>query len=154
MNESFDDFVQKLQDQIYEGTRETYGEKVFQRWQNPLYSGTMSSPDGFARVKGSCGDTMEIYLKFENSIVKEALYTTDGCGSSNVCGSFAAEMSLGKEPDELLDITGEAILEHLGKFPEEEEHCAFLAAETLQEALNDYMIKQTVQNKKEKAAEQ
>jgi len=143
MRESFDDFVQKLQEQIFEGTKETYGEKFFQRWQNPLYSGTMSDPDGFARIKGTCGDTMEIYLKFENNLIKEALYQTDGCGSSNVCGSFAAEMSLGKSPDEMLSITGEEILRKLGRFPKEEEHCAYLAAETLQEALNDYMIKQT-----------
>ena len=86
---------------------------------------------------------MEIYLKFENNLIKEALYQTDGCGSSNVCGSFAAEMSLGKSPDEMLSITGEEILSKLGGFPKEEEHCAYLAAETLQEALNDYMIKQT-----------
>ena len=31
----------------------------------------------------------------------------------------------------------------LGSFPEESRHCAFLAADTLQDALNDYMIKGT-----------
>ena len=50
-------------------------------------------------------------------------------------------MALGKSPDELLVITGEAISEKLGGLPKEYEHCAFLAAETLQEALNDYIIK-------------
>ena len=90
---------------------------------------------------------MEIFLKFENEQVKEASFQTDGCGSSNVCGSFAAEMALGKSPDELLSVTGEAIIEKLGGLPKEEEHCAFLAAETLQEALNCYMIKQTSRNK-------
>ena len=60
-----------------------------------------------------------------------------------VCGSFASEMSIGKTPDELLSITGEAIMKKLGSLPQEDEHCAFLAAETLHEALNNYMIKQT-----------
>ena len=92
---------------------------------------------------------MEIFLKFENDRVKEASYQTDGCGSSNVCGSFTAEMALGKNPDELLEITGEAIQEKLGGLPSEERHCAFLSAETLQEALNDYMIKQTGKKKVE-----
>ena len=45
--------------------------------------------------------------------------------------------------DEVLEITGDVILKKLGGLPKEEEHCAFLAGETLQEALNDYMIKQT-----------
>jgi nitrogen fixation NifU-like protein len=33
-------------------------------------------------------------------------------------------------------------METVGSFPKEEAHCAFLAAETLQDALNDYMRKQ------------
>ncbi|MBW1766914.1 MAG: iron-sulfur cluster assembly scaffold protein [Deltaproteobacteria bacterium] len=147
MDKSLDDFAQRLQEQIFEETKEAYGEVVYRRWRNPLYLGSMSDPDGFARVKGTCGDTMEVYLKFGDSRVKEAAYRTDGCGSSNVCGSFAAEMSIGKSPDEILEITGEKILNKLGEFPEEEEHCAFLAAETLHEALNDYMVKETIKRK-------
>jgi nitrogen fixation NifU-like protein len=55
-------------------------------------------------------------------------------------------MSLGKNSDELLEVTSEAILEKLEKLPKEDEHCASLAAETLLEALNDYMIKKTTRN--------
>lgn len=147
MSKELDDFVKKLQEQVYQGVKDTYGETVYERWQNPQYSGTISDPDGFARIKGKCGDTMEIYLKFGDNRVKQAVYQTDGCGSSNVCGSFAAEMSIGKCPEEILEITGETILNELGRFPKEEEHCAFLAAGTLLEALNDFMIKQTKKQK-------
>jgi nitrogen fixation NifU-like protein len=59
----------------------------------------------------------------------------------HVCASFVAEMAIGKSPDELLEITGDAILKKLGGLPEEDRHCAFLAGETLQEALHDYMVK-------------
>ena len=141
MSDTLDDFVQKLQEQIYKDAKEAYGMQAFERWLNPMYMGIIDDADGYARVKGKCGDTMEIFLKFENERIKEASYRTDGCGSSNVCGSFAAEMALGKNPDELLEITGETILEKLGGLPKEEQHCAFLSAETLQEALNDYMVK-------------
>jgi len=51
-------------------------------------------------------------------------------------------MARGKTPDELLDVTGEAILNRLGGLPKEDEHCAHLAGETLQEALNDFMVRQ------------
>ena len=147
MSDSLDDFVQDLQEQIFEETKAAYGEIVYQRWRNPLYMGKMENSDAHAHVKGECGDTIEIFLKFKNDRIKEAVYRTDGCGSSNVCGSFAAEMSIGKSPDEILEITGEKILNKLGEFPKEEEHCAFLAAETLQEALNDYMVKETKKQK-------
>ncbi|MBC2711824.1 MAG: iron-sulfur cluster assembly scaffold protein [Desulfosarcina sp.] len=140
MGDSFDAFVENLQEQIFDETREAFGEAGFQRWRNPLYRGPMDAPDSHARVTGECGDTMEIFLKFENDRVCDAAYLTDGCGSSTVCGSFAAEMAIGRTPDELLEITGDAILEKIGRFPEEDHHCAFLAAETLQEALNQYMV--------------
>ncbi|MDZ7698749.1 MAG: iron-sulfur cluster assembly scaffold protein [Deltaproteobacteria bacterium] len=142
MSDNLDDFVNNLQEQIYEETRATYGTAAFDRWLNPMYGGIMEDPDGFARVTGPCNDTMEMYLKFEGDRVKAASFQTDGCGSSAVCGSFAAEMAHEKTPDELVEVSGEAILEKLGGLPEEERHCAFLAAETLQEALHDYMVKQ------------
>jgi nitrogen fixation NifU-like protein len=41
-----------------------------------------------------------------------------------------------------LNITGQTIIEKIGGLPEEDKHCAFLSADALQEALNDYMIKQ------------
>jgi nitrogen fixation NifU-like protein len=83
---------------------------------------------------------MEMFLKFAGDRVADAAYLTDGCGSSTLCGSFAAEMAIGKTPDELTAITGEAILRKIGTFPEEDRHCAYLAAETLHEALTRYMI--------------
>ncbi len=141
MGNELDDFVNELQEQIYEETRNAYGELAFERWLHMRFMGSMENPDGYARVTGKCGDTMEIFLRFEDDRVKDASFLTDGCGSSAVCGSFAAEMAIGKTPDELIEITGDTILEKLGGLPKEEEHCAFLAGETLQEALSDYMIK-------------
>ena len=120
-----------------------YGMAAFDRMLNPLYRGAFSNFDGYARVTGPCGDTMEIFLKFDNDRIERAAFETDGCGSSAVCGSFAAEMAFGKTPDELLDLTGDRILEKMGGAPENEQHCAFLAGETLQEALSNYMIKTT-----------
>ncbi len=147
MNDKLDDFLDQLQEQIFDETKEAFGEAGFQRWRNPLYLGRMENPHAHGKITGSCGDTMEIFLIFENDRVKEASYLTDGCGSSSVCGSFAAEAALGKRPDELTEVTGETILNKLGRFPKEDEHCAFLAAETLQEALKDYMIQQTKSQK-------
>jgi nitrogen fixation NifU-like protein len=146
MSDSLDDFVQDLQKQIFEETKAAYGEIVYQRWRNPLYMEKMENSDAHAQVKGECGDTVEIFLKFKNDRTEEASFLTDGCGPSAVCGSFAAEMSIGKSPDEILEITGEAILKKLGGLPEEDRHCAFLAAATLQEALNTYMIGKTLKN--------
>ena len=140
MAEDQNDDVKNLQKEILL-KNDGYGVATFDRMLNPLYRGPFSNPDGYARVTGPCGDTMEIFLRFDKDRIKEAAFETDGCGSSAVCGSFAAEMALGKTPDELLDVTGDRILEIMGGAPEKEQHCAFLAGETLQEALSNYMIK-------------
>jgi nitrogen fixation NifU-like protein len=141
MGDDLDDFVENLQSQIFEETKAAYGDAGFERWRKPLFMGRMENPDGYGRIKGSCGDTMEIFLQFENDRVKKASFQTDGCGTSTICGSFAAELAIGKEPDELTDITAETIFNILGAMPEEDRHCAFLAAETVQEALKDYLIR-------------
>jgi len=141
--DKLDIFIENLQGQIFEETKKAYGESGFKRWRNPLYCGRIENSDAHAKIKGQCGDTMEIFLKFGNHRVTSASYVTDGCGSSTVCGSFAAEMAMGKNPDQLAGITGETILEKIGRFPGEDEHCAYLAAETLQAALHEYMVKKT-----------
>ena len=78
---------------------------------------------------------MQIFLCLEDGVVSEASYVTDGCGCSAVCGSVACELAIKKRVEKLSDITGETILEVLGGLPEDNVHCAFLAAETLQLAL-------------------
>ncbi|MBW1798978.1 MAG: iron-sulfur cluster assembly scaffold protein, partial [Deltaproteobacteria bacterium] len=74
MSSELDDFVQDLQNRIYDETKEAYGDVAFERWLNPLYMGSIDNPDGYGRVTGSCGDTMQIFLKFENDTIKEASF--------------------------------------------------------------------------------
>ena len=136
-----DQFLDNLQEEIFDEAREAMGKKGFDRWRNPRFAGKMETPDAHGRVVGTCGDTMEIFFKFEDDRVKQGSYITDGCGSSSVSGSFAVELSLGKSPDELADITGDDVLNKIGRLPEADQHCASLAALTIQDALTNYMNK-------------
>jgi len=77
MGTDFDDFVEGLQNQIFEETRAAYGDVAFQRWLKPQYMYVMDYPDGYGRITGPCGDTMQIFLKFENEKVKEASFQTE-----------------------------------------------------------------------------
>ena len=140
MDDGVDGFLDRLQEQIFDEAREVYGERGFHRWRNPRYQGKMRNPDAHARVTGTCGDTMEICLKFERDRVTDASYRTDGCASSSISGSFAAELTIGRTPDQIADITGETVLAAIGKLPKKDRHCAMLAADTIQEALREYMV--------------
>ena len=138
---NLDEFLDNLQNEIFEDAKQALGEKGFQRWRNPKFNGKMENPAGHARVTGECGDTMEIYLKFKNNRISDASYFTNGCASSAVAGSFAAELTLGRDPDEITDITEKTVLDTIGRLPEKDLHCANLAAQTVQEALSNYMTK-------------
>ncbi|MCX5809804.1 MAG: iron-sulfur cluster assembly scaffold protein [Proteobacteria bacterium] len=144
MSDKLDDFLKELQDKIYDDTIKDYGQKAFERWRNPSHMRPMENPDGYGRITGPCGDTMEIFLKFENESVGAASFQTTGCGPSMICGSLAAELALGKKPDEIKKITNETILETVGGLPEDDQHCALLAVNTLREAVDHY-TKQKIQ---------
>jgi len=139
--DNLDAFLDNLQNEIFEDAKQSFGEKGYDRWRNPRFQGKMENPDAFASLTGSCGDTMEIYLKFSDNRVTEASYFTNGCASSSLCGSFASELAIGRDPDGLAEITGELVLNTVGKLPDEDTHCSGLAASTLQEALSYYMRK-------------
>lgn len=142
-DKEFDAFVDNLQEKIFTEAEEAYGPKGFERWRNPCYCGRMEGADASARITGSCGDTIEVFLKIEEGTIKEGSYTTTGCGSSGLCGSFTVELALGKSVEEAFDLQGSDVLNHIGTFPDADAHCAYLAVDTLQEALNNYMVKTT-----------
>jgi len=136
-----DQMDKEIQELLIKHAKEAYGEAVFERMTTPRYMGIIMDADAFGQVKGSCGDTVIVYLKFEDGRVKTATFQTDGCGATIACGSYAAELARGKAPEDILDITGDTILNFCGGMPEENEHCATLAASTLHEAVNRYMSK-------------
>jgi nitrogen fixation NifU-like protein len=139
MDEELDRFVEELKSQISLEMEAAYGDRAFHRWMNPSHMGSMEDPDAHGSLASVCGDTMEIFLRFEAGRVIEAKFRTNGCGTTVVCGSFAAELAVGKTVDQLLSIKGETILERMGGLPSQERHCAYLAAEALQKASMDYM---------------
>ena len=138
MGEELDRFVEELKSQISQEMKAAYGEGAFHRWMNPVHMGSMQDPDAHGSLASVCGDVMEIFLRFEAGRVVDAKFRTNGCGTTVVCASFAAELAVGKTVDELLGIKGEMILDRMGGLPAQERHCADLAAEALQQASMDY----------------
>ena len=143
MDDAGRDSNENVQEESMETRELSSSEIAVYQWLHSLQWKGLEKPDGYACLTGKCGETIEIFLNFNGERVKEAAYLTNGCISSRVCAALIAQMAQGKTPDELLDITAQSILGLLGDFPKSEEHCAFLAAETLQEALHNYMLKQS-----------
>jgi nitrogen fixation NifU-like protein len=131
-----------LQELILADARKVYSETTIDHAMNPRNVGDMDDADGFAKVTGSCGDTMEIWLRVRNGTIINATFMTDGCGPSIASGSMVTELSKGKNISEVRKICQQDVLNAMGGLPEESQHCALLAADTLREAIRDYLAMQ------------
>ena len=135
-------FTRELQEQIMAELRRTYSPAVIDHWQNPRNFRKLEAADGYAKNTGTCGDTMEMYLRIRDETITECTFQTDGCGTTIVCGSVATELAVNKSFVEALGAVSAAeILRVLGGLPESSVHCAQLAAETLRRALADYLYR-------------
>jgi nitrogen fixation NifU-like protein len=135
MASEMDKIAEELQKEMWSG----YTEIVIDHAQNPRNVGSIPDADGFASVTGPCGDTMKIWLKVQNSAIKQATFWTDGCGTSIAAGSMVTELAKGKTIANALRINQQHVLDALGGLPEDSVHCALLAANTVKEAAKDYM---------------
>jgi len=131
---------QEMIDLLMEKITGGLSEKVVDYGNNPRNYGSLDKPDGYAKIKGPCGDTMEMFLRIRNDKIDNISYTTDGCMTSHAAGTAATVMARGKTVRECLKINQSSILEHLGGMPEDSEHCALLAANTFHKALRDYAV--------------
>jgi nitrogen fixation NifU-like protein len=139
MAQKFNDPFKELEQSVMADMKETYSEKTIDHFLNPRNLGEIAAPDGFGRVTGPCGDTMEIYLKVRDGKVINASFRTDGCGPSIASGSMVTELAKEKSVVEAREINQADVLDALGGLPEDSRHCALLAANTLREAIKDYL---------------
>jgi len=139
MAEEFDDSFKELEQSVMEDMKGVYSEKTIDHFLNPRNLGEIPAPDGFGRITGPCGDAMEICLKVRDGRVMNASFWTDGCGTTIASGSMVTEMAKRVSISEAQRISQHDVLAALGGLPEESEHCALLAANTLKEAIKDYL---------------
>jgi nitrogen fixation protein NifU and related proteins len=137
---NLEEAARRLQEQMERDILAAYGPTVLDHWKNPRNLGLLENPDGYARLSGTCGDTMEMTVRVDDDVVVGCGFLTDGCGSTAVCGSAATWLATNRSLIEALGaVTTRGILELLGGLPEGDVHCAELAAETLRRALADYL---------------
>ncbi|MBM4272510.1 MAG: iron-sulfur cluster assembly scaffold protein [Deltaproteobacteria bacterium] len=132
--------TEQMMEILMEEVKKVYTEKVLDYGMNRRNYGCMDKPDGYAKVTGPCGDTVEIFLRIRNGKIEDVRYTTDGCVPSHAAVSAATEMAKGKTLQGCLKVNQSSILEYLGGLPDESKHCALLAAITLHKALRNFVV--------------
>ena len=123
-----------------------YSEKVIDHYQNPKNVGTL---DKSAKNVGTglvgapeCGDVMRLQIEVDDAtgMITDAKFKTFGCGSAIASSSLATEWLKGKSIDDALKIDNMDIVEELN-LPPVKIHCSVLAEDAIKSAINDYRVK-------------
>lgn len=107
----------------------------------PKNFGPMKDASAHAKIKGPCGDTVEVWLRIDGGRIRKASFLSDGCAHSVACCSTAVRMAEGMRQEEAAEISQESILAAVGPVPVDHQHCALLAANTIKAALADFQAK-------------
>lgn len=115
--------------------------KVIHHAMDPTHYGEMTKPDGHAVITGPCGDTDEFFVRVFSSRILEIRFRTTGCFFTVAACDAVASLAEGGTVREAMQLTQESVLEYLGGLPEDHEHCALLAVNTLSKALQAYAVR-------------
>lgn len=119
-------------------TNTGYSEVAARYYIEKPHMGSISDADEVAEFIGSCGDTMTIYLKFENDTIKEAKYEVLGCAGAISAAMAAVDIITGQSIQFAKTINDGTIFKVLETIPEKKHHCIQLAVKTLHKALENY----------------
>lgn len=93
-----------------------YRELIVERYKNPHYRGTLDPHDfTFEDENPLCGDQIRIDVRLdEENRVKDARFSGHGCAISQASADLLLESIIGKEIEEVKQMTKEDILDMLG----------------------------------------
>jgi len=123
-----------------------YSDKVIDHYSNPKNVGTLdkSKKNVGTGLVGApeCGDVMRLQIEVDDAtgLISDAKFKTFGCGSAIASSSLATEWLKGKTVDQALAIDNMAIVEELN-LPPVKIHCSVLAEDAIKAAINDYRVK-------------
>jgi nitrogen fixation NifU-like protein len=107
----------------------------------PKNFGPMRNASAHAKIKGPCGDTVEVWLDIGSNKIQQASFMTDGCAHSTHCCSEAVKLTEGMRLEEAAELTQAQVLEAAEAIPPDHQHCALLAANTIRKAIAEFQAK-------------
>ncbi|MGQ9460854.1 MAG: iron-sulfur cluster assembly scaffold protein [Candidatus Bathyarchaeaceae archaeon] len=116
-----------------------YSEKAIDYYVGKVNVGVIEGAEAVDSYTGLCGDSMRIFLKVEDDVIKDAKFQAIGCAGAFASGSALTEMVKGKTLKEAGKITEQDVIKNLGDLPGPKIHCARLAVDALKKSIESYM---------------
>lgn len=130
-----------------------YTDKVLEHFMHPkniLMDEDSYEEDGRG-ITGNikCGDQMIVVIKVdkEKGTIKDCKWKTFGCASAIASTSALSEMVKDMTLEDAYHVSAKDINRELGGLPEHKIHCSVLGDKALRAAINDYYIRNNMQDK-------
>jgi nitrogen fixation NifU-like protein len=93
-----------------------YRELIIDRYQNPLYRGTLDPHDiTFEDANPLCGDEIRVDLRVDDQgMITEAAFSGHGCAISQASADLLMESVVGKPLEDIKSLSKQDILDMLG----------------------------------------
>ena len=116
--------------------------RVYEYVEDRLYMGELRDADavGHSSLDGQPPHTT-IYLRICEDLVKEARFTTSGCGFMIASVGALIELAIDQHIHACLSISEQQVVQHLRGIPDPRRYCTTLAIMALRDALTDYTAK-------------
>jgi len=138
--DDFDDFVEKLQQEIIEKEIEDFNTYIVKLCHNPPNWGKL--PEEELTVAHSApdqhGNLIEFFLKIEGDKIIKANFITDGCGATVAVASQVTLLIEGKSLEYSYSLTPEDVIKALHGLPESHKHCAEVIVRIMKELIEKY----------------
>ncbi len=124
--------------------RTGYSKKAIRYYKNKTNVGIIKNPTVSFTYKGTCGDTMKIYLMIDSNKIIDAKFEAVGCAGALTAGSALMELVKNKSVADARNICEYDIVAHLGSVPDKKLDCIYLAIKTLQKTLNSLKSRKNI----------
>ncbi|TKJ23191.1 MAG: iron-sulfur cluster assembly scaffold protein [Promethearchaeota archaeon Loki_b32] len=140
--DNLDKWVEEIQKEIIDEEIKRYNKYIVELLLNPKNWGKPKDDEisVLHAYEGSCGDTMQFFLKINEGIIEKANFITDGCGATVAAGSQTTMMVEGHTLEFAERLRPIDVENALGGLPDDHKHCAELAMRTLHRAIEKYKI--------------
>lgn len=116
-----------------------YSDKAIDYYMNKVNVGVIEGAEAVDSYTGLCGDSIRVYLKVEEGLIRDAKFQAIGCAAAFTSGSALTEMAKGKTLKEASEITERDVVRYLGELPGPKLHCARLAVDALRKTIESYV---------------
>ena len=116
-----------------------YADPAINYYIEKKYMGHIEDADQISQKIGSCGDTMKIYLKVNDSgVIQDIRYEITGCAGAISAAMAAVDLAKGKTLEEALAINDGDVFKVLENIPEKKHHCIQLAVKTMHLGIEEF----------------